>query len=190
MDRAGKERFDLIILDLMLPEVDGFQICKELRERLDIPILMVSAKGEGIDKIRGLGLGADDYITKPFTLDLLIVKINAMLRRTYSYKDSNLSILEHKGVILDIEKNKEMVKDDSIRLTYNESKILAIFMRNPDRVIPRYKFMKALWDDENFVDDNTLTVNITRLRSKLKSIGVENYIATVKGEGYRLYEDV
>lgn len=176
----------LLLLDINLPYYDGFFWCSKIREISKVPIIFISSRDEEADKIRGMVQGGDDYIEKPFSLDILIAKISALLRRAYSYKDANLNTLEHNGVILDIENNTIFSNEKSVRLTHNEAKILIIFMRNINKIVPRYRLIKALWEDESFIDDNTLTVNINRLRKKLKAIGQEHYIETIKGEGYRV----
>lgn len=176
----------LIILDINLPYFDGFYWCSKIRELSQVPIIFLSSRDSEADKIRGISQGGDDYIEKPFSMDLLLTKINATLRRTYAYKDNSLNTIEHNELVLDIESNTAFYKEQNIRLTSNESKILSMLIKNSNKVMPRYRLIKALWDDESFVDDNTLTVNINRIRKKLKELGRDNYIVTVKGEGYRL----
>ncbi len=176
----------LILMDINLPYYDGFYWCTKIRELSNIPIVFISSRDTDSDKIRAISQGGDDYIEKPFSMDLLIAKVQATLRRAYSYSDERLNILQHKDMILDIERLRVFCGEKEIELTKNESKILCILMRNYDKVVNRIRLMNALWDDESFVDDNTLTVNVNRLRRKLEKIGLEGYIKTIKGEGYRL----
>ena len=176
----------LILLDINLPYYDGFYWCGKIRQLSNVPIVFISSRDTDGDKIRAITQGGDDYIEKPFSLDLLIAKVQAILRRTYSYSDQTLNILQHKDLILDIEHLKVFYGEKEIELTRNESRILSMLIRNHDKIVNRTRLMKALWDDESFVDDNTLTVNVNRLRRKLETIGLEGYVKTIKGEGYRL----
>ncbi|WDV45127.1 response regulator transcription factor [Clostridiaceae bacterium M8S5] len=181
-----KQKPHLILLDINLEYYDGFYWCGKIRELSNIPIIFISSRDTDNDKIRAMSQGGDDYLQKPFSLDILIAKVHAMLRRAYSYSDDSLNTLQHREVILNIETNTVYSKDKSAKLTNNECKILALLIRNANKILPRYRLIKALWDDENFVDDNTLTVNINRLRKKLNEIQCHDIIETVKGEGYRI----
>lgn len=176
----------LVLMDINLPYYDGFYWCTRIRQLSNIPIIFISSRDTDADKIRAISQGGDDYIEKPFSMDLLVVKIQAALRRAYSYSDQTLNIQQYKDMILDIERLKVICGDKDIELTPNEGKILAMLMRNQGKVVSRTRLIRALWDDESFVDDNTLTVNVNRLRKKLKAIGLEGYIKTSKGEGYKL----
>jgi len=176
----------LIILDINLPYFDGFYWCKKIRELSKVPIIFLSSRDTNMDIVMAINMGGDDYITKPFTMDVLMAKINALLRRTYSYGDKSHEIVEYKGAILNISENTLLYNDIKIELTKNEFKILLLLMKNQGKIASREKIMRTLWDDENFIDDNTLTVNINRLRSKLKGIGLDNYIITKKGQGYMI----
>ena len=176
----------LVLMDINLPYYDGFYWCTRIRQLSNVPIIFISSRDTDGDKIRAISQGGDDYIEKPFSMDLLVVKIQAALRRAYSYSDQTLNIQQYKDMILDIEGLKVICGDKDIELTPNEGKILAMLMRNQGKVVSRTRLIRALWDDESFVDDNTLTVNVNRLRKKLKAIGLEGYIKTSKGEGYKL----
>lgn len=176
----------LVLMDINLPYYDGFYWCTRIRQLSNIPIIFISSRDTDGDKIRAISQGGDDYIEKPFSLDLLVAKVQAALRRAYSYSDQTLNIQQYKDMILDIERLKVICGDRDIELTPNEGKILAMLMRNQGKVVSRTRLIRALWDDESFVDDNTLTVNVNRLRKKLKAIGLEGYIKTSKGEGYKL----
>ncbi|NLN41960.1 MAG: response regulator transcription factor [Clostridiales bacterium] len=176
----------LVLMDINLPYYDGFYWCTRIRQLSNVPIIFISSRDTDGDKIRAISQGGDDYIEKPFSMDLLVVKIQAALRRAYSYSDQTLNIQQYKDMILDIEGLKVICGENDIELTPNEGKILAMLMRNQGKVVSRTRLIRALWDDESFVDDNTLTVNVNRLRKKLKAIGLEGYIKTSKGEGYKL----
>jgi DNA-binding response OmpR family regulator len=176
----------LILLDINLPYYDGFYWCSRIRQISKVPIIYISSRESESDKIRAISQGGDDYIEKPFSLDLLIVKIQAILRRAYSYNDEALNVIQYKNIVLNIEDACVFCEEKEVRLTHNECKILSILMRNPNKIISRTRFIKALWEDESFVDDNTLTVNVNRLRKKLKTLGELDYIKTIKGEGYKL----
>lgn len=176
---------DLVMLDINLPFYDGFYWCGKIRMLSKVPIIFISSRTDDIDIIVATNMGGDDYITKPFSLNILMTKISAILRRTYSYFDDvNTEIISHKGLILNLKDDTVMYKGEKVQLTRNEFKILHILMKNKDTIVSRDRIIRSLWEDENFVDDNTLTVNITRLRKKLKDIGLEDYIQTQKSMGY------
>lgn len=176
----------LVLLDINLPYYDGFYWCAKIRELSNVPILFISSRDSDNDKIRAISQGGDDYIEKPFSMDLLIAKVQATLRRAYSYSDQNLYLIQYKNMILNIEQQKVYHGEKEINLTRNESKILGLLIRGNGNIVSRTRLMKDLWNDESFVDDNTLTVNVNRLRRKLDTIGLYEMILTIKGEGYRL----
>lgn len=176
----------LILLDINLPYYDGFYWCAKIRQISNVPIIFISSRETEGDKIRAMTQGGDDYIEKPFSLDMLIVKVQTILRRAYSYSDQTLNVLQYKDIILNIEDNCIFCGEQQIRLTNNECKILSLLIRNSNKIVTRTRIIKALWDDESFVDDNTLTVNVNRLRKKLDELGRSDYIKTIKGEGYKL----
>ena len=173
----------LVIMDVNLPYYDGFYWCKKIREVSKVPILFLSSRDSNMDLIMGINNGGDDYITKPFSIEVLITKINALLRRTYDYAGSE-SIIYYNNVVLDIEKCTFKYGNNTIELTKNEIKILSVLIKNREKVVSRDKLMMSLWNDDEFVSDNTLTVNITRLRNKIKEIGLDDFIKTKKGIGY------
>lgn len=174
----------LIIMDVNLPHFDGFFWCKQIREVAKTPIIFLSSRDSNMDIIMAVNQGADDYITKPFSFELLVAKIQALLRRTYDYQNETSDTIEYNGVILGINSGTLSYKDKKIELTKNEQKILSLLMKNKEKVVSREKLMKSLWDDDYFVNENTLTVNINRIRNKLEDIGLKNFITTKKGEGY------
>lgn len=174
----------LLLLDINLPFYDGFHWCNEIRKFSQIPIIFISSRNSNMDVIMGVNLGADDYIQKPFSIDVLVAKVNALLRRTYNFSDNSSDKIVHNGVTLDLSTAIISFNNKSIELTKNEIKILHELMKHKSQIVSRDKLMKKLWDNDWFVDDNTLTVNINRIRSKLKDIGLENFIETKRGLGY------
>ncbi|MGM0830292.1 MAG: response regulator transcription factor [Bacillota bacterium] len=178
------ENPQLILLDINLPAFDGFYWCNKIRDVSSVPIIFISSRNTPMDMIMAMNMGGDDYIQKPFDTDVLMAKVNALLRRSYSYINADANILEHEGVVLNL-KDWQLSYEGSVsELTKTEFTILKILLQNKGVVVNRTKLMRALWKDESFVDDNTLTVNITRLRKKLADLGKEQFITTKKGEGY------
>lgn len=179
-----KEQPNLILLDINLPQYDGFYWCSKIRELSKVPIIFISSRNTTIDMVMSINMGGDDFIQKDFNQQILIAKINAILRRTYSYIDTNDTIIEHKGLVLNLKDGQVYYDDKKINLTGNEFRILSILMENKGNIVTREKIMRKLWESENFVDDNTLTVNVTRLRKKLEYVGKTDFIITKKGQGY------
>lgn len=179
-----KEQPNLILLDINLPQYDGFYWCSKIRELSKVPIIFISSRNTTIDMVMSMNMGGDDFIQKDFDQQILIAKINAILRRTYSYIDTNDTIIEHKGLVLNLKDGQVYYDDKKINLTGNEFRILSILMENKGDIVTREKIMRKLWESENFVDDNTLTVNVTRLRKKLEYVGKTDFIITKKGQGY------
>lgn len=173
----------LILMDVNLPVCDGFYWCNKIRSISKVPIIFLSSRSSNMDIVMAVNMGADDYVTKPFSLDILMAKINAVLRRTYSYSEVNLDTVSYKDVILSLKNNTVYYNEKNVELTKNEFKILHVLMKQPENIVSREKIMEDLWEDENFIDDNTLTVNINRLRKKLKEIDVD-FIKTIKNQGY------
>ena len=174
----------LILIDINLPAFDGYYWCNKIREVSKVPIIFISSRSSNMDIIMAVNMGGDDFIQKPFSLDVLMAKVNAILRRTYSYNDTKSNVVEYKGVILSLNDNSLYYEEEKLELTKNEFRILYILMRSSGSVVSRDKIMRKLWEDESFVDDNTLTVNINRLRKKLSDIGLDEYIKTKRGQGY------
>lgn len=186
MDVVNGGNPDLIILDINLPKFDGFYYLSLIRKTYKTPVIILSARSDEGEQIRGMELGADDYVTKPFVIGILIAKINALLRRTNEYIDNNKE-LENKDeelLYLIHESMKLKYKDQIMELTKNEYRILNILLPNKDKVITREEILEELWDDKTFVDDNTLTVNMTRVKKKLSALGINNVIITKRGVGY------
>ncbi|WP_010294674.1 response regulator transcription factor [Clostridium senegalense] len=175
---------NLILLDVNLPFYDGFYWCNEIRKISKVPIIIISSRDSNMDIIMGVNFGADDYISKPFSFDVLLAKVNAILRRSYNFTSDSNDILVHNDVTLDLTQGIVYYNDQSIELTKNELKIISILMKYNKQIVSRDKIMEKLWDSSCFVDDNTLTVNVNRLRGKLKELGLENFIETKRGIGY------
>ena len=173
----------LILIDVNLPFYDGFYWCEKIREISKVPIIFLSSRDSNMDIIMGMNNGGDDYITKPFSVEVLISKVNALLRRSYDYTSSD-SLIYYNDAVLDIEKCIFRYKDNEIDLTKNEIKILSLLIKNKGKVVSREKLMMSLWNDDEFVSDNTLTVNVTRLRGRIKELGIDDIIKTKKGIGY------
>ncbi len=172
----------LILLDITLPKFDGFYYLKLIRKHYKIPIIIISALNDESEQIRGMELGADDYVTKPFAIGVLLAKINAMLRRT----DSQASKVTSGTFSLDEDTMSMCHQGMSVELSKNEYKVLRILMRNSGQIVTREQLLEELWDDSSFVDDNTLTVNITRVKKKLSELGLDGAINTKRGVGYAL----
>lgn len=175
---------DAILLDINLPESDGFMICKKLRERTTAPILMVTCRDTDADELLSMHFGADGYITKPYNPHILLARLEALLRR--AFPAASAQKIERAGLELDLTGGQVIYKGNIAELTKNEHKILRILMEADGDIVSRERLISALWDTDDFIDDNTLTVNVNRLRAKLSSLGLDGYIKTKRGEGYRV----
>lgn len=173
----------LVLMDISLPYYNGFYWCSEIRKISKVPIIFVSSSSDNMNIVMAINMGGDDFIAKPFELSLLLAKIQAMLRRTYDFA-SQTNLIEHNGLILDMGNATATYKESAIELTRNEFKILKILMDNRGKTVSREDIMTVLWESDSYVDDNTLTVNVTRLRKKLENAGLEGLIETKKGMGY------
>lgn len=176
----------VILLDINLPFFDGFYWCSKIREFSKVPIIFISSRSTNMDIIMAMNLGGDDFIQKPFSMDIVIAKINAVLRRTYSYVNQQTEMLEYNGIALNLQDSSIFYQEKKIELTKNEFQILYLLLKKSKTIVSRENLIRALWEDENFVDDNTLTVNINRLRKKLSDAGLLDLIKTKKGQGYIL----
>ncbi|MEG0255379.1 MAG: response regulator transcription factor [Vagococcus sp.] len=181
-----EEEPHLVLLDITLPVFDGYYWCQKIREISKSPIIFISSRDTNADSIMSMNMGGDDYVNKPFSMDILIAKVNALLRRTYDYSKSESTSLEHLGLKLNMENSSMIINDSTVELSKNEFQLLLILMKNTGKIVSREKLLRALWDDERFVDDNTLTVNINRLRKKIEGAGISNYIETKVGQGYMI----
>ncbi|KML29820.1 MULTISPECIES: response regulator transcription factor [Priestia] len=175
---------ELVILDVNLPVYDGFYWCQQIRTVSKTPIVFLSSREHPMDIVMAMNVGADDYIQKPFNLDVLIAKVQALLRRTYSYGDTISDVIEWNGAVLDLKKGSLHYNDREVHLTKNEFFILRLLLEERGKIVSREELMRRLWEDEKFVSDNTLSVNITRIRTKLEEIGLNDQIVTKKGQGY------
>ncbi|MFB7142391.1 response regulator transcription factor [Gottfriedia sp. NPDC056225] len=178
------EQPNLILMDINLPAFDGFYWCTKIREVSKVPIIFISSRNTPVDMVMAMNMGGDDFIQKPFYTEVLMAKVNALLRRTYSYSAVPSQLIEHNGVILNQNEGNIIYDDQKVELTKTELVIFNLLMRHNGEIVSRKKMMRSLWEDESFVDDNTLTVNITRLRKKLAEIGKDDFITTKKGQGY------
>ena len=176
---------DLILMDLYLPSQNGFYWTSEIRKISSLPIIFVSSADESSNILTALTKGADDYITKPFDMTVLITKIQALLRRTYDYTPKS-NVLEHKGVRLDVDSGEVFYNNKEVTLSKNEERILKILMDHKNQVVSRETLMEALWKTDCYIDENTLSVNVNRLRKKLLALGLEEFIQTRKGKGYMI----
>lgn len=173
----------LVLLDLKLPFYNGFHWCEEIRRISQVPVLFLSSAADNMNMVMAMSRGADDFISKPFDLDVLAAKVQAVLRRTYSFGKSS-NILEHGEAILNLGSGTLVFREETVDLTRNELRILQILFEHAGKVVSRDAIMTRLWENDSFVDDNTLTVNMTRLRRKLESAGLKDFIVTKKGLGY------
>ena len=182
-DLFKQENPSLVVMDIGLPYFDGYHWTRKIRDISNVPIIFLSSKEDTMNKIMAMEMGADDFVTKPFEPELLTAKVKALLRRTYDYKQGS-DKLEKCGLILDLKSMQASFEGKSIDLSKNEFKILETLMVNAGKVISRDKLMTALWSTDIFIDDNTLTVNISRLRKSLECLGVKDFIKTKVGKGY------
>lgn len=179
--------YDLILLDLTLPDGLGFQVCTYVRERSSVPVIFLTASDEEVNIVKGLDIGGDDYITKPFKLNELISRIKALLRRAGMSTQDNGSVLQSNGITIKYLENQVICNGETLELIGNEYKLLSLFMQNPNIVLSRQMILDRLWDDKgNFVDDNTLSVYVRRLRNKIEdNPDHPSKILTVRGVGYQ-----
>lgn len=173
----------LVLLDISLPFYNGFYWCNEIRKVSKVPIIFISSASDNMNIVMAMNMGGDDFIAKPFDLSVLMAKVQAMLRRTYNFAGQS-NLIEHKGAILNTSDATLTYNSEKIDLTKNDNRILQILMENKGKIVSRDSIMTRLWESDNYVDENTLTVNITRLRKKLESIGLTDFVVTKKGIGY------
>lgn len=173
----------LVLMDISLPFFNGYHWCQEIRKVSKVPIIFISSASDNMNIVMAMNMGADDFIAKPFDGNVLMAKINAMLRRSYDFGDS-VPVLEHRGALLNTGDNSLSYGNEKIPLTKNEYRILLSLMKNKGKVVSREKLMELLWESDCFVDENTLTVNVGRLRKKLDAAQLEGFITTKHGVGY------
>ncbi|MFJ8260817.1 response regulator transcription factor [Rummeliibacillus sp. NPDC094406] len=174
----------LVIIDIQLPAFDGFHWCREIRSITKVPILFLSSRDQPMDMVMAMQMGADDYIQKPFNMDVLIAKVQAILRRTYDYTEETVEHVLWNDATIEYSTSTITKNNKTIELTKNEQFILRVLLEHKDQIVSRDDLMRKLWDDERFVNDNTLTVNVNRLRSKLEDLSLTDVIVTKKGLGY------
>lgn len=175
---------DLVLLDINLQVYDGYYWNQEIRKISKLPIIIISSRNSNMDQIMAMNMGADDFVEKPFSVDILVAKINALLRRTYDFSKSSSDTIEHNGLKLNLSSGTVEIGDEKIDLSKNEYKLLQRLLKDQGKIVTREQLLNFMWDDERFVDDNTLTVNINRLRGKIEKFGLKNYIVTKVGQGY------
>ena len=173
----------LVLMDITLPIFNGYHWCTEIRRLSQVPILFLSSAADNMNIVMAMNLGADDFIAKPFDGTVLMAKVQALLRRTYDFAGS-APVLEHRGAFLNTGDNSLSYGEETVPLTKNEYRILLCLMENKGRVVSREQLMERLWESEQFIDENTLTVNVNRLRKKLDAVGLEGFITTKFGVGY------
>lgn len=184
-DKIIQENAHLVLLDINLPNKSGYEICSKVRAVSKIPIIFVTSRNNSMDELKGIMLGGDDYIEKPYNVPILLARIQNILNRTYQNEQKE-SKIEYKGIILDILKSTIKYQNKEIELTKTEVKTLYYLLKNKDIIVPRADIINYLWDNEVYADDNSLSVIITRIREKLKELGIENFIETKRGQGYKL----
>lgn len=174
---------DLVLMDITLPYYNGFYWCAEIRKLFKIPIVFISSASDNMNIVMAMDMGGDDFIAKPFDLAVLTAKVGAIIRRSYSYA-GQVNVIEHNGAILNLLDASVNYNGQRVEFSKNEFQILALLMENAGSIVSRDTIMMQLWDSDNFIDDNTLTVNVTRIRKKLKEIGLDDFVKTKKGIGY------
>ena len=173
----------IILLDINLPQMDGFTICSQLRSFSKVPIIFVTSRNTDMDELCSMQMGGDDFITKPYNTSILLARIAALLKRSYEWKDQNLT---HNGVTLDVAMSRVGYQNNARELTKNEVKILHYMFQHKGEIIPREDLIDYLWDNKLFIDDNAHSVNVTRIRNKLRELGVEDFIVTRHRQGYQI----
>lgn len=180
---------DLVIIDIQLPKFDGFHWCRMIRSHSNVPIIFLSSRDHPTDMVMSMQLGADDFVQKPFHFDVLIAKIQAILRRVYNYSTEQVHLKTWCGAAVDYERNSVTNDQGTVELTKNEMFILKLLIEQKNKIVSRDKLINSLWDDKRFISDNTLTVNVNRLRKRLEDIGLGRFIETKVGQGYVALEE-
>ena len=184
VDIALEEKPKIILLDINLPVFDGYYICKEIRKQSNVPIKVVTSRDTEMDELLSMNLGADDFITKPYNTAILLARIESIIRRVYG--NNSMEIYEYNGLRYNLSTSEMEYEGNKSDLTKNESRILYTLIKNKEKIVSRSELMKYLWQNDEFVDDNTITVNINRLRKKIEEIGANNMLTTKRGQGYIL----
>lgn len=180
-----REEPHLVLLDISLPFFNGFHWCMQIRQVSKVPIIFISSAADNMNIVMAMNMGGDDFITKPFDMNVLTAKVQALLRRTYDFAGTS-QLLEHRGAILNLSDGTLLWNNERIELTKNEFRIMKTLMEQKERVVSRDELMENLWATDSFIDDNTLTVNVNRLRKRLEQVGLKDFIVTKKGLGYKV----
>ncbi|MEW4329355.1 response regulator transcription factor [Rossellomorea marisflavi] len=188
MEKFASVQPDLVIIDIQLPKFDGFHWCRMIRSHSNVPILFLSSRDHPMDMVMSMQLGADDFIQKPFHFDVLVAKVQATLRRVYNYNAEVVNLKTWCGAKVDYERNTVDNDEGAIELTKNEMFILKLLIEHKNRIVTRDELINKLWDDKRFISDNTLTVNVNRLRKRMDEIGLGQNILTKVGQGYMAAE--
>lgn len=178
----------LVVLDISLPFYNGFYWCQEIRKVSEVPIIFLSSAEDKLNQVMAMNMGADDFMAKPFDLAILVAKIQALLRRSYQYGQQNPEYRFGEYLFLPTE-NQIKTATEVLPISPNESRILSVLFQNRGKIVPREKLIETLWQNDEFIDNNTLAVNLTRLRKKLASVGIDNLVQTVKNRGYLIEEE-
>lgn len=186
VERIREENPDLVLLDVNLPALSGFDVCTQIRERADVPVIFLTSRTDSMDELTGMLKGGDDYIMKPYQPPILLARIAAVLKRTKGASLKETLLFTHKGVDLDVSRCLLRAGKESAELTKNEMKILHRLFQKPGQYVPRMELIEYLWQNNIFIDDNTLSVHVTRIREKLKAMNVTDFIGTKRGVGYRI----
>lgn len=184
VEECLREDVDLILLDINLPFYDGYYVCRTIREKSEVPIIVVTSRDSEMDELMSINLGADDFVTKPYNTQILLARISAMLKRTQ--KETVNDSLQYKGLKLQLNNSTVIYKDHEIELSKNEIRILYTLLQHKENIVSRDQLMESLWQSNEFIDDNTLTVNINRVRKKLEAAGLKDFIKTKRGQGYMI----
>lgn len=184
-----KEEPHLVLMDIGLPLFNGYHWCQEIRKVSKVPIMFLSSRDQAMDIVMAINMGGDDFVTKPFDQNVLLAKIQGLLRRSYEFGQDQ-SLLEYRGVILNLKAMDLVYQGEVVSLTKNEFQILQVLFERSGNIVSREDLMKELWNSDFFIDDNTLSVNVARLRKKLEAVGLNDFIETKKGVGYGLRHDV
>lgn len=179
-----REDVDLILLDINLPFYDGYYVCRAIREKSEVPIIVVTSRDSEMDELMSINLGADDFITKPYNTQILLARISAMLKRIHKEKVNDF--LQYQGLKLQLNSSTVIYKDQIIELSKNEMRILYTLLQHKESIVSRDQLMESLWQSNEFIDDNTLTVNVNRVRKKLEAAGLKDFIKTKRGQGYMI----
>lgn len=173
----------LVLLDISLPFFNGYHWCNEIRKISKVPIIFISSMSDNMNIVMAINMGGDDFIAKPFDLNVIVAKVQALIRRTYSF-GGQMNVIEHRGIVLNLNDTTIEYKDVKVELTKNEFKIMQVLFENIGKVVSRDTIMEKLWESDSYIDDNTLTVNVTRLRKRLSDISIVDFVKTKKGIGY------